>query len=279
MTDFIKSLERESLSVLYYFLFFLSKHTASKVFLNLFYWKTNIETFSFQGSGSSLLTSNTNTKYHDLKNTQPLAFLPAEQYAHEKHSLKPFFEFLSYYKRKVYPDKLDKQLVEELENHIEEIEPQFRSGSFSQLWNALRVPLTDFFRPRSPSFLIEELGNCLYGNSSRFNRSEISDSIENIRRDLIICKIAQILDGRQSRPNLKELWGLLRGPMTPLLIADLRTMVRELAQYASRFEMAGIFYQLPGKMSDIRRDVVICKVDDVFNAVYDTNFKELERDL
>ncbi|KXJ28437.1 uncharacterized protein LOC110248176 [Exaiptasia diaphana] len=227
------------------------------------------------GSGSSLLTS----KQLGSKTTKPVAFLSEEQYIHKKQSLKPFFEFLSYYKRKVYPDKLDKQLVEALENHIEEIEPQFRSGSFSQLWNALRVPLTDFFRPRSSSFLVEELDKCLHGNTTRFNRSKLSDSVENIRRDLIICKIAQILDGRRSRPSLKELWGLLRGPMTPLLIADLRTMVRELAQYASRFEMAGILYQLPGKMSDIRRDVVICKVDDVFNAVYDTNFKELERDL
>lgn len=149
------------------------------------------------------------------------------------------------------------------------------------------MPLTEFFRPKSPDYLLEELEKCIYGNNNtRLNRSKLSNSIDDIRRDLIICKIGQILDGSKSeekafstRPSLKQLRELLRGPMTPLLVADLRTMVRELAQYASRFEMAGILYQLPGKMSEIRRDVVICKVDDVFNALYDTNFKELEREL
>lgn len=226
------------------------------------------------------------SQQHRLVNGRLVEFQPKEQFTVRKRPVKPFYEFLSYYKRKVYPDKLDQQLVQAIENHIEEIEPQFRSGSFSQLWHALRNPLTDFFRPRSPEFLTNELEKCLYGNTSRSNRSELSESLDGIQRDLIICKIGQILDGRQSeekafssRPNLKQLWELLREPMTPLLIADLRTMVKELAQYASRFEMAGILYQLPGKMSEIRRDVVICKVDDVFNALYDTNAKELEREL
>jgi len=249
---------------------------------------TLIHCCNSQGSGSGQQpTPNENVTQTTNLGIPIVTFLTtSEIYGGQRKHVKPFFEFLSYYKRKVYPDKLDKQLLEAIEYHIEEIEPQFRSGSFSQLWNALRVPLTEFFRPKSSNYLVEELGECLYGNATRLNRSELSDFIEDIRRDLVICKIGQILDGSKTegetlstKPTLKQLWELLRGPMTPLLVADLRTMVRELAQYASRFEMSGIRYQLPGKMSEIRRDVVICKVDDVFNALYDTNVKELEKEL
>lgn len=237
----------------------------------------------FQGSGSGDHSNAvTNQDSPILK-----FFQKPEERTNRVKQAKPFLDFLSYYKRKVYPDKLDQGLVEAIEHHIEEIEPQFRSASFAQLWHALRLPLTEFFRPKSSDNLLAELVSCLYGNTTKMiPQSKLPEFIEEVRRDLIICKIGEILDANKTqktklsgRPVFHQLWKVLRGPMTPLLVADLRTMVRELAQYTSRFEMAGIQYQLPGKMSEIRRDVVICKVDDVFNVLYDTNVIELEREL
>lgn len=237
----------------------------------------------FQGSGSG----DHSNAVTDQDSSTLKFFQKSEERTNRVKQAKTFLDFLSYYKRKVYPDKLDQGLVAAIEHHIEEIEPQFRSASFAQLWHALRLPLTEFFRPKSSDYLLSELVRCLYGNATNMNpQSKLPELIEEVRRDLIICKIGEILDANKThktnlpgRPVFHQLWKVLRGPMTPLLVADLRTMVRELAQYTSRFEMAGIQYQLPGKMSAIRRDVVICKVDDVFNALYDTNAIELEREL
>ncbi|XP_032235229.2 uncharacterized protein LOC5510228 [Nematostella vectensis] len=191
---------------------------------------------------------------------------------------------LSYYKRKVYPDKLDKGVANALESHIEGIEPQFRSESFGQLWNALREPLTEYFRPKKSDVLLKELALCIFGNLTEASRYNLPSLVMSIRRDLVICKIGEILQGGDmdsykmsaipQRDAFRQLWKLLRDPITPVFRSDLPTLVTQLVHYSPKFELAGVSYSLPGKMPDIQRDVAICKVDDLFNDLYENSVQK-----
>ena len=194
--------------------------------------------------------------------------------------LRKFPSFLSYYAKKVFPDKLDDGIAQALENHIEGMEPQFQSASFSQLWHALKLPLTNLFRPKSSEKLSQDLRTCL-PNDKRDSYRYPTDA-GHIKRDLIICRIGEILDhvtgsgsGSDSathEQSFSQLWNLLKEPLThSLLIADLSKMIEELLPCFPRFELAGIQYKLPSRMSDIQRDVVICKVDELFNELYNSN--------
>lgn len=184
---------------------------------------------------------------------------------------------LSLYKRKTVPihhGEMKDEIAEALEQHIEGMEPHFRSASFQQLWQALRAPLTDVLRPRKLEEILSDLDKCNLGNA--LHPYEIPTDVGSIKRDLAICKIGEILEKKtesSSAPdkegNYAHVWSLLKNPLNSCFKgSQLSSLMDELSQCLPRFELAGIKYEVPSKMSEIKRDVVICKVDEVLNEPY-----------
>ncbi|XP_068718522.1 uncharacterized protein [Montipora capricornis] len=163
-----------------------------------------------------------------------------------------------------------------LEKHIEGMEPNFKSASFKRLWQKLRQPLTDVLRPRKLEETVDELYKCKLGDD--FHPYEFPTDVDAMQRDLSICKIGEILEKdilsssslpRRAR-NYTHIWNLLKNPLTGCFnVARLSTLMDELAQCFPRFELAGIKYKVPSKMSEVRRDAVICKVDEILNLSQD----------
>ena len=185
--------------------------------------------------------------------------------------------FLSHYTRQVFPEEVDNGIVNILESHIEGMEPQFRSASFSHLWHALKEPLTHVFRPKSLQELFRELQECADQKPNIKTMKLLQMNQETVKKALIVCKIHKMLsNGTQpdkpitdSNLSFKLLWNLLRNPLTELLnTGRVSALMQEVSRYNSRFELAGINYEHPTRMSDIMRDVLICKLDDIFNEVF-----------
>ena len=172
------------------------------------------------------------------------------------------------------------EIARALAHHIEGMEPNFKSASFQQLWSELKAPLTVVMRPRKVEELLTDLEKCHLGNT--LHGYEIPSDLDGIKRDLVICKIYETLEknaetssGEKSNDNKREyahIRNLLKQPLTSCFkVAELSSLMNELAQCLPRFELAGINYQVPSKMSEVKRDVVICKVDEVFNKTDDND--------
>ncbi|XP_078371849.1 uncharacterized protein LOC144655470 [Oculina patagonica] len=180
----------------------------------------------------------------------------------------PFFR-----KRKIVPGGVKPKIAKALEDHIEAMEPQFRSASFQQLWQELKEPLTSVTRPRDVEALVAELEQCQLGDPQ--HTYEYPTDIDSIKRDLVICKIGEILEDNgegspENQGNYAHIWSLLKDPLTSCFkVAELSSLMEDLRQCLPRFELAGITYEVPSKMSEVQRDVVICKVDEVLNKPYD----------
>lgn len=180
------------------------------------------------------------------------------------------------HKRKIVPGGVKAEIARALEQHIEGMESQFRSASFQHLWLELREPLTNVMRPRKLEELLNDLEKCHFGNA--LHSYEFPTDADSIKRDLVICKIGEILekngesspkDKSENKGNHAHLWSLLKDPLTSCFkVAELSSLMNDLAQCLPRFELAGIKYKVPSKMSEVKRDVVICKVDEVFNEPY-----------
>ena len=181
------------------------------------------------------------------------------------------------YKRKnipVHQSGIKDEITHALEQHIEGMEPHFRSASFQQLWQELREPLTDVMRPRKLEEMLSDLDKCNLGNV--VHPYEFPTDVDGINRDLAICKIGEILEKNtetspypENKGNYAHLWSMLKNPLTSCFnVAQLSSLMDELAQCLPRFELAGIKYEVPSKMSEVKRDVVICKVDEVLNTPY-----------
>ena len=185
---------------------------------------------------------------------------------------------LAMYKRKIAPShdgKIKDDIAQALDQHIEGMEPNFRSASFQQLWQELREPLTDVMRPRKLEEMLSDLDKCKLGNA--IHPYKIPSDVDSIKRDLTICKIGEILERNiessstsdHSEYTYTHVWSLLKNPLTSCFkIAQLSLLMDELSQCLPRFELAGIKYMVPSKMSGVKRDVVICKVDEVLNEPY-----------
>lgn len=175
-------------------------------------------------------------------------------------------------KRKIVPGGVKAKIAQALEDHIEAMEPQFRSASFQQLWQELKEPLTNVTRPRDVEALVTELQHCQLGDTQ--HTYEYPKDIDSIKRDLVICKIGEILEEKgegslDNQGNYAHIWSLLKDPLTSCFkVAELSSLMEDLRQCLPRFELAGITYQVPSKMSEVQRDVVICKVDEVLNKPY-----------
>lgn len=192
--------------------------------------------------------------------------------------LKIVQRILGNYKRKSVPvnhDRLEENIRQALEQHIEEMEPNFRSASFLRLWQELRKPLTDVIRPRKLEEMLGDLDKCKHDNVQDVYKFPYD--VDNIQRDLTICKICEILvkeTESSSAPdhngsNYVYMWSLLNNPLTRCFkIARLSLLMEELAQCLPRFELAGIKYKMPSKMSEVKRDVIICKVDELLNEPF-----------
>lgn len=181
----------------------------------------------------------------------------------------------------MFPEQVDSAIVDVLESHIEGMEPQFRSASFSHLWHALKEPLTRVFRLRGHQDLLFKLDKCSSPHKSySVNvKRTLQSNHETAKKALIVCKINEMLSyGTNSDKsdiditntiNFKLLWQLLYKPLTELLSTrNVSTLLQEIKRYNSRFELAGINYRYPTKMSDVMRDVLICKLDDILNEVF-----------
>lgn len=175
------------------------------------------------------------------------------------------------------PGGVKAEIARALERHIEGMEPHFKSASFQQIWSELKGPLTNVMRPRKIEELLDDLEKCHLGNA--LHPYELPTDVDSIKRDLVICKIGETLEknGESSSTEKSEgnkgdyahIWSLLKQPLTSCFkVAELSSLMDELAQCLPRFELAGIEYQVPSKMSEVKRDVVICKVDEVFNEPY-----------
>ena len=174
-----------------------------------------------------------------------------------------------YFKRKAVVANLRDDIERALEKHIEGMEPNFRSATFQRLWFELRQPLTDILRPRKLEEMFNELHKCKFGD--KLHPYEFPTDIDSIQRDLSICKIGEILDKKtpsspRSQRGYSHIWTLLKNPLTGCFkVVRLSSLMDELTQCFPRFELAGIKYQIPSKMSEVKRDVVICKVDEILN--------------
>ena len=190
----------------------------------------------------------------------------------------PFFR-----KRKFVPGGVKVEIAQALKQHIEGMEPQFRSASFEQLWKELKQPLTDVMKPRKVEELVDELEKCKLGDPQ--HTYEYPTDVDSIKRDLVICKIGEILEenGEESsekKGNYAHIWSLLKDPLTSCFkVAELSSLMEDLRQCLPRFELAGIKYEVPSKMSEVKRDVVICKVDEVFNKPYYDDGSGSENDV
>ena len=160
------------------------------------------------------------------------------------------------------------------------MEPHFSSASFQKLWMELRGPLTDVMRPRKLEEMLSDLEKCKLGND--LHPYEFPTDLDSINRDLTICKIGEILENNKessSRPdnegNYAHVWSLFKNPLTSCFkVAQLSSLMDELAQCLPRFELAGIKYRVPSKMSEVKRDVVICKVDEILNESH--NYDDIQ---
>lgn len=171
-----------------------------------------------------------------------------------------------YFKEKALVANLPDDIERALEKHIEGMEPNFRSATFQQLWFELRQPLTNTLRPRKLEEMLSELHKCELGD--KLHPYEFPTDIDSIQRDLAICKIGEILEKKvpASQRRCSHIWTLLKNPLTGCFkVARLSSLMDELTQCFPRFELAGIKYQVPSKMSEVKRDVVICKVDEILN--------------
>ena len=173
---------------------------------------------------------------------------------------------LAMYKRKTAPShhgKIKDDIAQALEQHIEGMEPSFRSASFQQLWQELREPLTNVMRPRRLEEMLSDLDECNLGKG--LHPYEIPSDVDSIMRDLTICKIGEILEKNiessstsdHSEYNYTHVRSLLKNPLTTCFkIAQLSLLMDELSQCLPRFELAGIKYVVPSKMSGVKRDVL-----------------------
>ncbi|XP_022797144.1 uncharacterized protein LOC111335497 isoform X1 [Stylophora pistillata] len=166
------------------------------------------------------------------------------------------------------------EIARALAHHIEGMEPNFKSATFQQLWSELKEPLTVVMRPGKIEDLLTELQKCNLGNTP--HGYEIPSDLDGIKRDLVICKIYETLEkneetssaekSKHNKGDYASIWSLLKQPLTSCFkVAELSSLMNELAQCLPRFELAGIKYQVPSKMSEVKRDVIICKVDELFN--------------
>lgn len=177
-----------------------------------------------------------------------------------------------FHKRKSVAGGVIPEIARVLAKHIEGMEPQFKSASFQQLWQELREPLTNVMKPRKVEELLTELEQCKLGDSQ--HTYEFPTDVESIKRDLVICKIGEILEvnGEESlknQGNYAHIWSLLKNPLTSCFkVTELSSLIKDLRKCLPRFELAGIKYIVPSKMSEVARDVVICKVDDVLNKSF-----------
>ena len=185
--------------------------------------------------------------------------------------------FLSHYQKQTFPEKVDNAIVDVLENHIEGMEPQFRSASFAHLWHALKQPLTCAFRPRSLEESLHELKECLSPHNFSRKKFGLQINQETVKKPLIVCMIHKMLshghhsDKSETIRNMSFnlLWQLMSRPLTELLnTGNVSILMQEIKRYSSRFELAGISYNYPTKMSEVMRDVLICKLDDILNEVF-----------
>lgn len=176
-----------------------------------------------------------------------------------------------FHKRKSVAGKVIPEIARVLAKHIEGMEPQFKSASFQQLWQELREPLTTVMKPRKVEELLTELEQCKLGDAQ--HTYEFPTDVESIKRDLVICKIGEILEvnGEESKNqgNYAHIWSLLKNPLTSCFkVTELSSLIKDLRKCLPRFELAGIKYTVPSKMSEVARDVVICKVDDALNKSF-----------
>lgn len=188
---------------------------------------------------------------------------------HKRGKIAPRIPY--FHKRKIVPG-IKAEIAQALEHHIEGMEPQFRSASFQQLWQELKEPLTNVMRPRKVEELVTELERCQLGDPQ--HTYNYPTDVDSIKRDLVICKIGEVLEengkeSSQNQGNYANIWSLLKDPLTSCFkVAELSSLMDNLRQCLPRFELAGITYKVPSKMSEVKRDVVICKVDEVFNKPY-----------
>jgi len=177
-----------------------------------------------------------------------------------------------FHKRKSVAGKVIPEIARVLAKHIEGMEPQFKSASFQQLWQELREPLTNVMKPRKVDELLKELEQCKLGDAQHIY--EFPTDVESIKRDLAICKISEILEvNREESPknqgNYAHIWNLLKNPLTSCFkVSELSSLMKDLRKCLPRLELAGIKYVVPSKMSEVARDVVICKVDDTLNKSF-----------
>lgn len=177
-----------------------------------------------------------------------------------------------FHKRKSVAGKVIPEIARVLAKHIEGMEPQFKSASFQQLWQELREPLTTVMKPRKVEELLTKLEQCKLGDAQ--HTYEFPTDVESIKRDLVICKIGEILEvnGEESsknQGNYAHIWSLLKNPLTSCFkVTELSSLIKDLRKCLPRFELAGIKYTVPSKMSEVARDVVICKVDDALNKSF-----------
>ena len=168
---------------------------------------------------------------------------------------------------------MNSTIVRALDRYIEGMEPQFKSASFLQLWHALKGPLTDVMRPKKIESLLSDLKRC--DLSDAISQYALPSDIDNIKRDLVICRIGETLHpndtefsiSKESRKkNYAVLWKLLKDRLSRTFqMADLSLLMSALWRCLPRFELAGIQYNVPSRMSELQRDVLICKIDHVFN--------------
>lgn len=177
-------------------------------------------------------------------------------------------------KRKAIPihhGEIKDEIAKALEQHIEGMEPHFKSASFQWLWQELRQPLTKVIRPRKQEEILSDLDKCKLKLGNNLHPYEYPTDVDIIKRDLSICKIGEILEKNiesSSEPEYSyaQIWSLLKNPLDGCFkVAQLSSLINELTQCLPRFELAGIKYKIPSKMSEVKRDVVICKVDEVLH--------------